>query len=288
MKLFTGSIENLFELALKKNGFQSGRYPHRSCHLHYWHTGLDQDKSSPKPLIVVVHGIGSCSSHFTELMIRLRKQGYPILALDLPCHGKSHDPSNEPMTGDLLFQIFQDFMHDMIEPDRKFVLFGNSLGGGLTIKYAVDSPRKPSHLIAVSPVGGFQTQAEWESFRSDLQFKNVSDARKFLLRVYRKAPWYLSLFAPSFLKAMTRKGVLELVNHASIEDFQLKHLTDSYNVPTLLIWGKAEKVFPASHLIRFKSFTSSNVLIEEPESVGHCPHLDSPKWLVQRVIDFIK
>jgi hypothetical protein len=41
-------------------------------------------------------------------------------------------------------------------------------------------------------------------------------------------------------------------------------------------------------LNRFRQIFPSNILIEQPENMGHCPHVEQPKWFCDRVIQFIQ
>ena len=57
-------------------------------------------------------------------------------------------------------------------------------------------------------------------------------------------------------------------------------------MPTLLVWGRAERILPASGLAFFRAHLPPHARIEEPERCGHSPHLDRPAWLARTLVDF--
>jgi pimeloyl-ACP methyl ester carboxylesterase len=274
------SPDQVLGFYLKLLGFRSRQIKIRSCSLHYFEKRHPQEKGT----LVLVHGVGASSGHFAQVLNSFWKKGYSVLAPDLPGHGQSDDPA-EYMGSECFYGLFRDWLNQVIP--RPFVLFGNSLGGALSIRFTCENPSRVSQLVLVSPAGGFASEAEWNEFKAALTFQSIEDSKMFVPKIYHQPPFYLPLTYGPFLQAMTRKGLRQLIEDTKFETFTIDDALLRQMPPTLLIWGRSEKLFPKSHLERFKKLLPPSVLIEEPESIGHCPQLENPKWLENRVLTFL-
>jgi pimeloyl-ACP methyl ester carboxylesterase len=54
------------------------------------------------------------------------------------------------------------------------------------------------------------------------------------------------------------------------------------------LWGRSEKLLPASALRYFRTHLPKHAIIEEPEGFGHTPQLEEPARLGDRVIAFAR
>lgn len=57
-------------------------------------------------------------------------------------------------------------------------------------------------------------------------------------------------------------------------------------VPTLLLWGRSDRVMLREMFDWYRAHLPAQAIVEEPEGVGHCPHLDRPLWTMRRIVDF--
>jgi len=83
--------------------------------------------------IILVHGIGGCKEHFSELAIRLSNQGYDIWFFDSRAHGKS-----EGVYTTYGFYEKEDISSIINQikktSNTKIGIWGNSLGGAIAIQ----------------------------------------------------------------------------------------------------------------------------------------------------------
>jgi len=270
------SHDQLLGYYLRLFGFRSRRLRVKSCEMHYFEKRHPQEKG----VLVFVHGVGASSGHFARLLNPLWKKGYTILAPDLPSHGQSSD-SEEYLDSNHFYELFYEWANAVIP--KKFVLIGNSLGGALSLCYACENPERLKHLVLISPAGGFESQDEWDKFKSILKFQSIEDSKRFIPWIYHRAPLYLPLTYRPFLRSMQRKGLRELIEGTEFQSFCLAPHVLKQLPSTLFIWGKSEKFFPRKHLDQFRKLLPSHVVYEEPEGVGHCPQLDNPKWVTDRI-----
>lgn len=280
----SATFDSFLGLHLKFHGLASKTTEIPGGKIHYY-----QYQGNPDlPTLVVVHGIGSNSTHFGRVLVALKKAGYPLLAIDLPSHGLSSDLAH-PLTAEALHQSLEDWIHAVLPRDKKFVLVGNSLGGALCLRFSLNHPHRVERMVVSSPAGGFESEDEWQSFREGVQFKTLKDSQSFMKRLYHRHPFYLPVMYYPFFLSMTRKGVQELLHHASVKDFQVEPEAEFSSLPPMLfVWGKEEKVFSEKNLEWFKRVLPKTTVFEHPDNVGHCPHLEKPEWFVPRMLDFLK
>lgn len=104
--------------------------------------------------VVFIHGSGPGASGFSNF-----KHNYPAFAaaghraivVDLPGYGQSSKPSDVAYTLD----FFVGALHAQLSALRlgPAVLLGNSLGGAIALKYALDYPDEVDGLIMMAPGG---------------------------------------------------------------------------------------------------------------------------------------
>jgi pimeloyl-ACP methyl ester carboxylesterase len=271
----------LFGLPLLVAGFKSKVAQIPDGKIHYF----SKHSHPSRGTVVFLHGIGASSAHFGQVMGLLSREGYSIFAPDLPSHGRSSDLDCD-LTGETLYQAFVSWA-DRVVPG-KFVLIGNSLGGALSLRFALDHPERIEKLVLASPAGGFETKEEWEEFKKGLLFSSLSDSRNFLDKIYNKSPFFLPFISPFFYLAMTQKGIQQLVRQTQFQEFDHNLKKIEEKMPVLLIWGKSERLFSPKNLKYLRKKLPSHVTYEEPEGIGHCPQMDNPHWFAQRLLSFLK
>jgi len=103
---------------------------------------------NPKAIIVLTHGFDDHSSRYTHVGKALNDAGYSLYAYDWRGQGKSggargHIPSYDQVLDDLSL-VIADAKKD--QPNKKLFLYGHSMGGNMTLNYAL---RKPDGINGV-------------------------------------------------------------------------------------------------------------------------------------------
>ncbi len=110
--------------------------------------------SSPRALVVLVHGFGEHSDRYSNLVTALTHAGYAVYAFDHRGHGRS--PGARGHTDQ-----FADFIEDVQQvaqraqadhPQLPFFLFGHSVGGLVVLNYALLHPQGLAGVIASAPL----------------------------------------------------------------------------------------------------------------------------------------
>lgn len=240
------------------------------------------------PPFVLLHGIASSASGYSELLVRLQRYTRRIVALDSPGHGWSSVPY-EPLHPDVIYQGIQEVLDTLF--DEPVVLYGNSLGGALALRYALDRPQKVCALVLSSPAGSPLTDEEFEDVRSRFRIQTRQDARHFLDRLYHQKPWFGRLLEGMIVEMIGKRPHIQgffdyLDSHDRNElAFSPEDLA-GLAPPTLFLWGESERILPASALAYYQAHLPSHARIERPPRFGHSPHLEVPDQLTQMVRDF--
>lgn len=273
-------VERAARLALNLQGFESRSFDTGASRLHVY----DARGAGDLPTTVVLHGIGSAATPFGRVLTRLRPHARRVIAPDLPGHGWSAAPA-APMSVELFFEA----LCELLEPlaDEPFVLVGNSFGGALALRYALEYPQRLHGLVLISPAGAQMSPAEWQALLDSFRVQSTQDARRLLERLYHRMPLYMPAFASGLRASLQRKVVTDLLHSATPQDLPSPERLAELAMPVLLLWGQSERILPPSSLAYFRRHLPEHALIEEPEGFGHCPHIDDPARLSQRLIDFI-
>jgi 4,5:9,10-diseco-3-hydroxy-5,9,17-trioxoandrosta-1(10),2-diene-4-oate hydrolase len=110
------------------------------------------------PPVVFVHGSGpgvNAHSNFFPNYKVLAAAGYRAVLPDMLGFGWSAKPTGIDYTLELFVATLREFL-DQLEIQR-CVLVGNSLGGAISMKLAIDSPERVEKLIVMGP-GGIESR----------------------------------------------------------------------------------------------------------------------------------
>lgn len=102
------------------------------------------------PVLVMVHGF-SASLHTWEPWVQRLGADYRIVTLDLPGHGLTRAPEGFAQTRLGYVPIVEATTRKL--GLEKFVLIGNSMGGGVTWNYALAHPDRVQGIVLVDAAG---------------------------------------------------------------------------------------------------------------------------------------
>jgi alpha-beta hydrolase superfamily lysophospholipase len=109
--------------------------------------------ADPKAILVLTHGYNDHSGRYGHVGKALNAAGYSLYAYDLRGHGKSggqrgHTPSYESLLDDLGL-VIKNATEDA--PGKKVFVYGHSMGGNITLNYALRRPNGLSGVIVTGP-----------------------------------------------------------------------------------------------------------------------------------------
>ncbi|MCB9642846.1 MAG: alpha/beta hydrolase [Myxococcales bacterium] len=275
------SLEKAARWSLHRSGVQS-RYietEHGTIHAY------ESEGQGDLPTIVLLHGISSSATSFGRLFGPLRKSHRRVIALDALGHGFSQVPKS-PLHPELIFGGLHEALQVLCE--EKFVLFGNSMGGAMALRFALDHSERLRALILSSPAGAYMDVEEFRDFLTQFSMEKRATAKAFVQKLYHRVPWYGSFLVPALRQQFLRPQILQFFHAAAPDQLFSPEELASLKPTTLFLWGESERLMRPEHLAYFEEHLPSNAIIERPEKVGHCPHIERPEDLAKRIVAFVR
>ena len=141
-------------------------------------------------------------------------------------------------------------------------------------------------LPPLNALRAFEASARLGSFVSAAAELRVSPAA--VSQQVRRLEEYLDtrLFERPLVAQLGHPVVKTFLESLAVEDCFTAEQVAKLSVPTLVIWGKSDRILPRSGLDVYKRELPPGTKFEEPEGLGHSPHLERPRWLLERIISF--
>lgn len=270
-------LERVTRVVLVRRGVESRHIDTPVARMHVY----DAPGTGAHPPVVLLHGIGASASPFAPVLARLRKSTRRVLAVDAPGHGLSGTP-HTTLDPERLFEAIQYVLdRELTEPA---VLVGCSLGGAMALKYAMARPDNVAGLMLASPGGApVDDPEERERFLRLFEVENLRDARAFLERLHHEVPWYGRFLGPDLVRLFKNPSVRSILRTVRPEHFFKPEDFSGLKMPIRVIWGRSDRVIPATCLEFFKKNLPPHAVFEEPHGVGHSPHTEAPRLFMAAI-----
>jgi pimeloyl-ACP methyl ester carboxylesterase len=272
-------LERVQRLVLNLRGYRSRWVNTQYGRIHY----LDARGHGALPPIVFLHGISGWSGELSPVFTPLRRHVRRILVLDLPGHGSSPAPHGG-MRATAMFGAIEAALTELL--DEPAILFGNSMGGFAAVRFAHAQPRRVRGLFLSSPGGARMSEPELRAFAAQFQAAAASNPRELVDRLFEKSPPLPGVVAAYVKHRFSREAIGELLDGVRADDLLRPEEVASLAAPTLLVWGRLDRVQPTSQLEFFRHHLPPHARIEEPEHFTHCPYLEHGDELADRVLRF--
>lgn len=244
---------------------------------------VDAEGSGPLPPLVLLHGISSAGAHYLPLLNLLRPSVSRLIAPDLPAHGFSATPragvSVAAMQAGLLEAL------DAVL-DRPAIVFGNSMGGAAAIAYARLRPEKVLGLALCSPGGAAMTPAELQAFQQSFQLDTHAAALGFVDRLFARPTPLRHALAWGVRMSFAQPEIRAILSTLDVADLFTPEQLAALRMPILLLWGRGDRILPASHREYFLRNLPPHTRLVEPELFGHAPYLDNPGAVARYLLQF--
>lgn len=255
------------------------------------------------PPVLLIHGIGDNSETWREVLPQLARR-HTVIAPDLLGHGRSAKPR-----ADYAIAAYACGMRDLLsvlDVDRVSVV-GHSLGGGIAMQFAYQFPERCERLVLIGSGGvGPEVHPLLRAAAAPGAELGLclatSTAARTALRLAApalRATGGMRL-GPDFGYVLKRYGALH--NRTARQAFlrtlragvdvrgQVITMLDrcylAKGMPTLIIWGRRDRVIPVRHAhIAHEAMPGSTLEIFERS--GHFPHHDTPDRFAAVVEDFL-
>lgn len=251
------------------------------------------------PPVVLLHGIGRTLDDFVEQQDLLARD-HRVVSVDLPGHGGSA-PLDGPHTLSAFASAVAVFL-DAARVDGPAHLVGNSLGGAVAMRLAVDDPTRVASLVLVNSAGFGRevtvalrllalrplgrlllrpsravARRTEEAIFHDRSF--VTDERVAHALAVARQPHA----APVLLELVRTLGTVRGVRPQWREE--LLDAVSALDVPTLIVWGDRDLILPATHLeaARARLPRARTHLFTD---TGHMPQIERAEEFHRLVTEF--
>lgn len=230
------------------------------------------------PNLLLLHGLFGALSNF-EGIINHFQQTHNVIVPILPIFEL---PIRKVSVTGLVDYVVNFVNHKKYE---KVNVLGNSLGGHISLLYALAQPEKISSIILTGSSGLFES-AMGTSFpkRGDYDFiKNKTESTFYRPEVATK-----ELVDEVFDIVNDRNKAIRVIATAkSAVRHNLGDKLHQIEAPTLLVWGRQDNITPAFVGEKFNELIENSRLIFV-EECGHAPMMEHPEVFNQHLQTFLE
>jgi pimeloyl-ACP methyl ester carboxylesterase len=243
--------------------------------------------------ILLIHGTNPVSGH-AAFLSRLAALG-EVVAPSAPGFGASPLPPDFDTMYDLA-NLFVSVLDSM--PPGDVTVIGLSFGGWVAAELAITRPKRLARLILVDPVG---IKLGGREDRDIVHFFNTDPSelnrRAWRDPARRPVGIYALGWQATISDAMSDQEMISLARNwdslclyawrPHMFNPQLKHWLHRINVPTLVIWGEADRVVTPDYGRAYANLIPGADFSLIPEA-GHHPELEQPERFVAEVAAFFE
>jgi len=235
--------------------------------------------------VLILHGWGSCAKNWQRVKEKLEKGGCKVYLPDLPGFGENAT-LGKPWSIEDYFNWVKEYCRK--NSLSRFFLLGHSFGGGLAIKFAVDSPEKIQGLILVAPKIRRQKTLRYYLGLALAKIGELFFVIPFLafLRPFARKVLYRIIGTKDYYKLDVKKAIHLKETFKLIVKMDAMDLLALIKVSTLIIWGDKDRLTPVkdAYLARKKIENSKLEIIKNGK---HGLNLEMPDMLSEKILKFI-
>ncbi|MFW2162239.1 alpha/beta fold hydrolase [Acinetobacter beijerinckii] len=249
-----------------------------------------------KPIVVLIHGLAGSRDNWNRVA-RALTANYHVVIPDLPASGETQVPKD-----------FDYSVPNVTEKLRRFIeaanltgpahVAGHSLGGSIAMLYAGQYPFETKSLFLIDAAGVYKS-ATTPYLKDPNQVKNMIVSKKgdfnFLMQQAMHTPPFIPkeiaqaqekmMIAQSEQTQKMVDQVIALNKLYTPDSFAL--LARSIDAPTLILWGKQDKIINVEVAPELKSLLKNAQAPVILDNVGHMPILEADQLVVQQYLPFL-
>ncbi|MFO1079777.1 MAG: alpha/beta hydrolase [Reyranellaceae bacterium] len=255
-----------------------------------------RDEGNPDGIpMVLIHG-SMGSLHMWEGWVGELGKKARLITVDLPGHGLTGAWPRDDYTVDA-YADFVEALVDVLNLDR-FVLVGHSMGGAVAWTFAATRPDRVSQLILVDAAGYPRAAGDVPLPTRLARLPGIGDigvyfkpdrlARRSLTEVYGDPAMVTTERVQRYADLQRFPGNREATvqrarTQPPLDPSPLRRL----DVPTLILWGAADRWVPVADAFRFHEDIRGSQL-EIFDKLGHNPMEEDPRATAAAVTAFLR
>tara|TARA_B100000768_G_scaffold108712_1_gene100884 strand:- start:79 stop:1038 length:960 start_codon:yes stop_codon:yes gene_type:complete len=285
----------LNELKIKYTNSDSSFINIEGTNVHY----RDEGSSSDSIPIILIHGTGS-SLHAYDIWSDNLKKSNRVIRMDLPAFGLT----GPFLKRDYTISNYTTFLKEFLDSlnIKQCILVGNSLGGEIAWRFAIQEPVMSRKLILLDP-SGYPVISK--SVPIAFKLAKIPVLNKFLTYITPRFLVRASIENVYFDKSKVSDSLVNRYFDLTLRKGNRKAIVDRLKVsttltngtkthdniknikqPTLIIWGSDDQLIPVENGYKFKNDITNSKLIVMQQT-GHVPMEEKPLISLNFAIDFI-
>lgn len=242
-------------------------------------------KSGATEVLLLLHGIGASAERWLRV-VPLLNRNFRIIIPDIVGFGYSDKPTVE-----YTMNYFVEFLRDFLKSIRiqRIHIIGSSFGGLLAAEFAMEFANIVKKMILVSPAGTMQTSTKTlDEYILAALYPTMENAR----RAFSDMAYDPKVVTDDIVKDFVNRMKLPNSKYAFMSTLlgirntqNLENRLTKIILPTLLIWGREDKMIPSVHAEDYLRIRNSK-LIMIPNS-GHTPYTETPSVFAKIALDFL-
>ena len=237
------------------------------------------------PPVVLIHGLGSSLATWQRTIPPLARR-HTVYALDMPGHGDSEKP-------DIEYSLeagidYLDALLDALDVPRA-ALVGNSMGGLLSLGFALERPKRVTRLALVDAAGLGREMAfllRLASLPIVGELMRRSSVFGYARALMRQASFEGRVTWRVLVDALRGARIAPEASHAELNALRngasfrgvrpgyiLLDRLPELAMPLLVVWGAQDKVLPVTHAYA-AARKHPSARVEVLDRCGHWPQLE--------------
>ncbi len=227
----------------------------------------------PRAVVVIAHGAGEHSGRYAHVAARLVDEGYAVYALDHRGHGRSE---GSRAVIDSIDAAVEDLDRVILragseQPGVPLFLLGHSMGGTISVRYAIAHQDRLTGLILSAPLAALEA---------------ASPVTRLIAKLLSAVAPSLGLFAVEPALVSRDPEVVEayetdpLVHHDRLPARTITELADAVDsfpavagaitVPTLIMYGSGDRLVPpAGSMMLNDTITAADKTLKTYDGLYH-------------------
>lgn len=234
--------------------------------------------------LVLLHGLSASAASFRNTIEHLLPHVSQIILPDMLGHGLSEAPSLGMNGHRVVRSMVQAIDQLSAEPA---VVFGNSMGGYLSLRVAQTRPDSVRGVFVSSPAGAPMDPEKARAFMERFRLGNLRDGLRLVDMGFASPPRSRLIYALGARKQFSSEPVIQLVSSLGAADMFEPSDFKSLDMPITFAWGREERVLLDEHREFFETHLPAHASRIHPEGWGHTPASEVPADLAKHLLGFM-
>lgn len=237
-----------------------------------------QPAQATGPTAVLIHGLFGDADTWAGVANGLAEAGRPVLALDLPAHGRTRaDGRTVDELADAVVQALRALQPGPVQ------LVGHSLGGAVAVRVAQAASVPVRDLVLIAPAG-LGTEID-PGFVDGMQHAGTPALlRRELAKLAQRLPAFGDALVADMHRGLRERAVplAEVVTafaRHGVQQVDIRPALDALALPVAVLWGRQDRVLPWRHALELPPQVALHLFAD----VGHMPQWECGS-VVARVI----